>query len=188
MSEFWDKLTQGFEGRVSTSLDSYLGGRDLEGDHFNSVRLLSDTGRSKAALELPIKAGTRVTFMNNLGSLLSYENPPNHKMEGSVVTVRTADGDTTYHEDRVFVLWDDGVFRPIHREHLRRAAGNKKRASNVRMVMANLGDISMFFNSADNNSGDLVHKATEDLWSLDKDGDSYVLSRLFDDDGEPLKI
>ena len=189
MSDFWDDLTNRWEGtKVSSSMDAHLGGNRMEGDHFNSVRVLTDSGRAKAALKLPVKAGTRVSFVENLGSLLTYENPPSHKMEGTVVTVRTADGDTTYHHDRVFVQWDDGEFRSIHREHLRRANLNNKKASNVRMVVSNLGDLSNFFTASDKNGTDLIHKATEDLWSLEKEGGEYVLTRLFDDQGSPLKV
>lgn len=34
----------------------------------------------------------------------------------------------------------------------------------------------------------LVHQAEQDLWSLTKEGDSFVIRRLFDDTGEPLKV
>jgi len=188
MSEFWDDLTQRFEGRKSASFDDYLGGQTLDGEYYNSVRLLTESGRAKAALKLPVKAGTRVSFVDNLGSLLTYDNPPAGRSEGTVVTVRTADGDTTYHEDRVFVQWDDGEFRPIHREHLRLSSGNRKLASSVRMVVSNLGDLSMFFTASETGGTDLIHKATEDLWSLEQEGGQYVLSRLFDDTGDPLKL
>ena len=35
---------------------------------------------------------------------------------------------------------------------------------------------------------ELVHKATKDLWSFKKDGDNYVIERLFDESGNPLKV
>ena len=188
MSDFWDKLTEGYNGKVAASMDHYLGGRPFDGDHYNSVRLLTDSGREKASLKLPVKAGTRVSFVDNLGSLLTYDNPPAKGTKGTVVTVRTADGDTTYFDENVFVQWDDDVFRPIHRQHLRRASGNKKRASSVRLVTSNLGNLSDFFKEACNASGYLIHKATEDFWSLEKCQEGYVLSRLFDDNGSPLKV
>ena len=33
----------------------------------------------------------------------------------------------------------------------------------------------------------LVHKSTNDLWTLKKEGDDYFIERLFQDNGLPLK-
>lgn len=33
----------------------------------------------------------------------------------------------------------------------------------------------------------LINKSTNDLWALRKNGDSYVIERLFQDGGKPLK-
>jgi hypothetical protein len=33
----------------------------------------------------------------------------------------------------------------------------------------------------------LVNKATNDLWALMKEGDTFFIERLFQDDGQPLK-
>ena len=44
---------------------------------------------------------------------------------GEVVNVKSANGDITHHEGKVFVQWDDGKFRPIHSEHLRLATTGK---------------------------------------------------------------
>ena len=33
----------------------------------------------------------------------------------------------------------------------------------------------------------LVHKSTNDLWALRKEGESFFIERLFQDDGKPLK-
>jgi hypothetical protein len=50
---------------------------------------------------------------------------------------------------------------------------------------ASLGDLTQFLKRAD---GKLVHKSTSDLWSYSKDADgNFLVSRLFDDEGEPLK-
>ena len=51
--------------------------------------------------------------------------------------------------------------------------------------VANLGDLTHFLKRAD---GMLVHKSTNDLWSYSKDAEgNFLVSRLFDDSGEPLK-
>jgi len=49
--------------------------------------------------------------------------------------------------------------------------------------------VSAFFTPASSgNNDELVHKATKDLWSFHQDGDNYVIERLFDETGEPLKV
>jgi hypothetical protein len=179
--------TQGFSVDQSLSMDSLLQGRDLGGDYFNQMQRITESGRLAHALKLPVNSGTRVSFVTNTGSLLTYPDPPVAGMQGTVIKVRTAHGDATYQEDRVFVLWDDGKSRAIHREHLQRAKKSQKRSSAVRMMFSNLGDISYFFASSDG-EGELVHKATRDLWSYEKNGDGFVLERLFTEDGGPLKV
>ena len=52
------------------------------------------------------------------------------------------------------------------------------------MRVGSLGDLTDFLKIAE---GVLVHKSTNDLWSFAKDADGYVVSRLFDNSGEPLK-
>ena len=48
-----------------------------------------------------------------------------------------------------------------------------------------LGDLRAFLQR---NDGKLVHKSTNDLWSYAKDAEGgFIVSRLFDDTGEPLK-
>lgn len=181
MTNFWDDLTQGTYGDV-TSLDGALNRRLA--DKSSSVRLLTDKGREEAGLPLPAIAGTRVTFASNLGAVFSYPEPPHGGLKGTVVTVRTANGDDTSLDGMVFVKWDDSRFLPVHREHLRLAKGDR-RASSFRRVVA-FGDLDDFLKVA--GGSDLVHKATKDLWSLKMVDGEYVIERLFDEDGDPLKV
>jgi len=53
-------------------------------------------------------------------------------------------------------------------------------------VVSDLGDLSMFFNST-SRVDELVHKATKDLWAVKQTGGQYVIQRLFNDNGEPLR-
>ena len=132
-------------------------------------------------------SGRRVSFITNLDAVLTYDSFPDPGTRGTVVKVRTGSGDTTIADGRVFILWDDGKMRPIFARHLKSAPG--KTASNVRRVVADLGDLSSFFTPTA--AGDeLVHKATKDLWALTGagDGQGYVLERLFQEDGKPLKV
>jgi len=150
------------------------------------MRALTDSHRASTALKLPVNAGTRVAFKVNLGSVMTYSDVPHPACQGTVVTVKTAEGPATYQGANVFVLWDDNKFRSIRAEHLK-PGSPRKTASNYRMVVADLGDISSMFVSA-SSGDDLIHKATKDLWSVRKDGGQYVIERLFDDTGKPLKV
>ena len=179
--------TQGFSTNQSLSMDALLQGRELGGDYYNQVQRITAQGRLANALQLPVESGVRVSFITNTGSLLTYPDPPVSGMQGTVIKVRTANGDATYQDDRVFVLWDDGKSRSICREHLRRAKKSQKRSSAVRIMFSSLGDISYFFASSDG-EGELVHKATRDLWSYEKNEEGFVLERLFTEDGGPLKV
>lgn len=188
--EIGDDITWGDTGAI----DHILQGRTIEGAETTSIRALTEDSRKKGALELPVEAGTRVTFVANLGSVLSYDDIPEDRIAGTVVTVRSAAGDVTAYNDRVHVLWDDGKFRPIMAEHLRLAKSSDKRASSVRIRVSNFGDLSGFFEPAlwsgkkTASDKDLIHKATKDLWSFHKDGGEYVIERLFTEDGNPLKV
>lgn len=166
------------ESRMSSSLG---------GSAFTSMSMLTDKGRSASAIQLPQVAGTRVRFVANIGSVLTYDNVPDPSITGMVVTVKTADGPVTDQGGRVFVAWDDGVFRPIFAEHLRLAGPSQRRSSNVRMVVGSLGDISSMF-TANSREGELIHRSTKDLWAVKKDGGNFVIERLFNDEGKPLKV
>ena len=189
MSDFWDDMNEVYA--VESAIDHHLLEHELGGEHFQQLRKLTEKDRKRNALELPVEAGARVSFTANIGSLLTYPDPPDDGLEGTVVTVRTAQGDTTFQDERVFVTWDDGQFRAIFAEHLRRAKGNRKQARNVRLVLSDLGDLSNFFvpvGGSGKKAEDLVHKATKDLWSFRQEGDQYVIERLFQENGEPLQV
>ena len=182
---FWDDMSGAFV--VESSLDQHLQANEEEGSSSRSMRDLTDKSRMANALRLPIDAGSRVSFIANLGSVLSYSDIPDDGMEGTVVTVKTGAGHTTSLDERVFVHWDDGKFRPILAEHLRLAKSSKKMARSVRMVVGDLGDLSGFF-QASGREDELIHKSTQDLWAFKQDGEQFVIERLFDDTGKPLKV
>lgn len=187
-TEFWDDLVLGQQSKTSSSLDAHLQAREEEA-WTSGIRLLTDRGREAAALQVPVEAGSRVAFVTNIGSVLTYPDPPPPDSLGSVVMVRTAEGDQTSMGDLVFVKFDDGRFLAIHREHLRSAAASTKTASSFVRRAASLGDLSGFLRWGSEDSSDLVHKATRDLWSFSRtDEGDIVLARLFNDTGEPLKV
>ena len=282
--DFWASLTENSSSQLLTAaMDTHLSGKAI-GESFEGVRALSDAGRAKQALSLPVEVGTRVAFTGGLGAVLTYENPPETGSTGTVVHVKRAGGNLTSHGGKVFVSWDDGHFLPVHAEHLRLAgqpAGRVKRQASfpsldregkekqVRMILdalkllshhhikpkvdtdkdgwvqisfpayasmaaayienhldeqlgrsapftvsgggnmvyidvgedergaryarqnvstvrvASLGDLTSFFTKV--GSDTLIHKSTHDLWSLKRDAGGYVIERLFDDNGGPLK-
>lgn len=185
MSKFWDDMQNAFI--ADSSLDLHLQGKTLGGKQATTIRELTEAGRLANALETPSEAGTRVRFESNIGSVLTYDDVPDPNAEGTVILVKTAMGKMTSMDDRVFVLWDDGKFRPIMAEHLRPASTITRRAKNFRIVVSNLGDISNLFTAA-TASDELIHKSTKDLWSFKKQGEDFVIERLFNDTGSPLKV
>jgi hypothetical protein len=167
--------------------------QSLEGDYYKSVRQLVKASQEEgrlSAFDLPLEAGTRVSFLTDLDSVLTYTDYPGEDMGGTVVTVRSASGDGTYNDGLVHVLWDDGRFRSIAARHMQLEKRPIKRAKTgdpIRIVTSNLGDLSHFFVQAQSRPNELIHKATQDLWSFRKDGDNYVIERLFDMNGDPLQ-
>lgn len=255
--DFWASLTENSSSQLLTAaMDTHLSGKAI-GESFEGVRALSDAGRAKQALALPVEVGTRVAFVGGLGAVLTYENPPETGDMGTVVHVKSAGGNLTAHEGKVFVSWDDGRFLPVHAEHLRAAASKrdpdiwwlvaeenrilggpftdtigaqaamlrlapetrrktlvtihkmlpkhlradalsraeskgvalkaagrvKRQASTLRV--ASLGDLTSFFTKVGTDT--LIHKSTRDLWALKQDASGFLIERLFDDSGEPLK-
>ena len=144
-NDFWGVMQGAFT--VESAIDHHLQEKTLKGPRTTSLQALTDASRAASALPVTERAGTRVRFTSNVGSILTYDDSPADGMEGIIVTVRTGNGDTTHQDGNVFVLWDDGQLRAIRAEHLRLARASK-RASSVRMVVSDLGDISSFFSRA----------------------------------------
>ena len=173
MSDFWNDLTNGYVNTTTTAIDDHL-----KRAEDTSMQALTDKGRLDMALPFPAIEGTRVSFETNIGSVLTYPDPPEGHVLGTVVTVRTPEGDSTSMGDMVFVKWDDDRLMTIDRRHLRVA----------RMRVSSLGDLTDFMRvSGDDKSGELVHKSTKDMWSVAEDGESWVIERLFDDSEGPLE-
>ena len=182
---FWEEMRTAFT--VDSAIDTVLQERTIEGPRSTAMRALTDQAKAAKALPLPQPSGTRVKFVANLGSVLSYDDVPDGNLGGTIITVKTAEGNLNHREGRAFVLWDDGKFRPILAEHLRLASQKNRVASVVRMSAGNLGDLSGLFASS-GREDELVHRATKDLWAFRQEGGQYVIERLFDDTGKPLKV
>ena len=122
MSDFWEKIAANPSSHLLTgAMDSHLSGKAV-GESFEGVRALTDGSRAAKALDLSTAAGTKVSFAGELGAYLTYDDVPPKGSVGEVVNVKSANGDITNHDGKVFVQWDDGKFRAIHAEHLRLAS------------------------------------------------------------------
>jgi len=188
MSHEEDELYGGLNFGAPSSLDTYLQGREEQLAN-KGLRALTDQGRAANAFQIQAAVvGTRVAFITNIGSVLQWRDPPSDGSEGTIVMVRTGDGDQTSLNGLIFVKFDNGQFLQVDPEYLRSAVGNTKVASSFTRRVANLGDLSGFLRWGSDDS-DLVHKATRDLWSFETtDKGEFVISRLFKDTGEPLKV
>lgn len=188
MSDFWDDFIS--SPMTASPSEEFLSPEDrLDKSGSSGLRDLTSYGKLSYDFGSGVPAGTRVAFADDMSALLSYTNPPEPGSEGTVVMVRAAGGDATTNDGRAFVKWDDGGFGAIRFEHLvRPGSANKKASSAFAMRFSNLGDLSLMFGASPEQSDDLVHKATKDLWSFRKDGEDYVIERLFDEGGGPLKV
>lgn len=155
-------------------MDAHLSGNTTVQDYV--------LGRTASMGSTP--SGTRVAFDGKLSSLLAYSEPPERGDMGTVVMVRTAMGDTTEHDGLVFVKFDGGRFMGVHRAHLVAAPTTIRKAHAVRMNVTAMGDLTDFLKSA---GEDLIHKSSKDLWKLSKTDGEFVIERLFDETGNPLK-
>lgn len=182
--DFWAEMADMHV--IDTAIDTHLTGKKLGGPGMSALQALTDAGRAANGLRLPLKAGTRVKFIANLGSVLTYADLPGDGMAGTVVTARTSEGHATGDDKRAFILFDDERLRAIQPEHLRMATGEKQ-AGGFSRTYASLGDLTSFFSVNASRDDELVHKATKDLWSFRRDGGQYVIERLFDENGKPLK-
>ena len=181
MSDFWDDMIGGYVPRINEAIDNHLSGSKIADTRTTSLQALTDKGREAASIPLPVPEGTRVSFIANVGSVLTYPDPPEEGAIGTVVGVHTSLGHKTSHEDMVFVRWDGttGVMT-VDKRHLRVDA----------MRVASLGDLSDFFivvGGASDKSGELIHRSTEDMWAFHQDGDSWVINRLFEETEDPIK-
>jgi hypothetical protein len=176
---FAGDATLDFSGQyLSASAD------DVAVRRFSGRTAVRDLLRSTPSLTYPPTTGARVAFSTSIEALMSYPNPPAGGSVGTVITVRTASGDVNHHEGMVFVRWDDGRMMQVYANHIRPSTGRQRIADAVSQRIAGLGDLTEFFKVAKDT---LVHKSTKDLWSLKKVGEEFVIERLFDETGDPLK-
>jgi hypothetical protein len=124
----------------TAAMDSFLSGRMIGGETFQSVSNLTDSGRARVALELPVDAGTRVVFSGGLGLVLPDAlNQINPGAKGVVIQARTATGaSTATPSGEVFVRWDTGKLSKVPHTMLKAERVAVKHASSFTTRMAML--------------------------------------------------
>ena len=147
-----------------------------------SISDLTDRKRKKS--KTSFNEGVRVVAHTNNGILIPGQLPK-AGTKGTVVAVETPDGKITSLEDEVFVRFDTrNKIDRISSDFLKVAS---MKVSNLDEHFIVLSGPSLM--SVASEQPTLIHKSSEDLWSvkLSEDG-SYEVERLFDDNGDPLKI
>jgi len=138
---------------------------------------IRDLVHVKKAKTSSLVDGARVYAYHNNGMLIPG-NLPSQGTKGTVVAVNTMSGRKTAMDGQVFVKWDNS--NKITQAPL----------TNVRLASKKVSSLEGFYVVAGTNlEGELVHRSSKDLWSvkLGEDG-KYDIERLFDDNGEPLKV
>jgi hypothetical protein len=175
----WDEISF-TDNRKTAGLDEILSERLTPSDLVDKKRVASRAKKSSQFVE-----GVRVVSHTNNG-LLIPNTLPLAGTKGVVVSVKTASGDVTQMDGEVFVKWE-GRGHKIDRapiDFLRVAS--KKVASLEDFIV--LSGPSLITASADT-EGELVHKSTKDLWSVKVSADGlYEIERLFDENGDPIKV
>lgn len=171
---FFNELFLGNTAKTA-SMDTVLG---------KDVVSLTDRERTKRA-RVSYEEGARVYAYTNNGLILP-SGFPNMGTKGSVVSVKTASGDTTSMDGDVFIRWDGrNRIERAPLEFVRRAS---TRVANLDDFVFLSGNSSLQALASQRDSPNLIHKSTKDLWSVKlSDDGSYEIERLFDGNGEPLK-
>lgn len=138
-----------------------------------------------AALDRPVEArvaeiacGTPVRYDDSFAARLASRHPPAPGSLGVVVRLREPAP-----EGYAWVRFA-GVRAPSLVYAGALTETGKPKPSMSRRIASRM-DLTGFMRTA---SGDLVHAAEDDLWNLRKcDDGSYIIERLFDADGNPLK-
>ena len=154
-----------------------------------NISELTDRGRKNRAKASNFEDGMRVVAHTNNGVVIPGQLP-RAGTKGTVVSVKTATGDVVSLDGEVFVRFDgrDNIDR-IPANFLR-VASMKVADINDHFIVLSGPNLSASFMSHVGGESTLVHKSTQDLWSMkvSEDGKSFDVERLFDDNGNPLKV
>ena len=137
--------------------------------------------------------GLHVLFANTIEAMMSYNDSPEPGTKGKVISARTDGRVSTSYDGRVFVKFEDGKSRAIVASHLvvsEKQPQKKGKTASRSIRVASIDDLlnGLYGDYVKIAEDTLVHRATKDLWSLHQDAGGYVIERLFNDNGSPLKL
>jgi hypothetical protein len=171
----WDNNDISFTSNSKTSgIDAIL-----------STNMIDLVGRKNKKEAATFKEGSRVVAFTNNGIVIPGQLPSSGT-KGTVVTVETVNGPTTHLGNEIFVRFDGrNKIDNVPADFLKLAS---MKVSNLDEHFIILSGPSLMSHIASGENA-LVHKSTKDLWSVkvSEDG-TYDVERLFDDDGNPLKV
>ena len=149
---------------------------------------LTDRSRQNKREALNFEDGMRVVAHTNNGVILPGQLPTSGT-KGTVVSVKTATGDVTSLDGEVFVKFDGRNKIDRIPSSFLRVASMKVASIDDHFIVLSGPNLTASFLSQAGGESTLVHKATQDLWSMkvSEDG-SFDVERLFDDNGDPLKL
>jgi hypothetical protein len=67
------------------------------------------------------------------------------------------------------------------------ATAARSKTAAVKTARVKIGSLQQLDGFQRISSDTLIHKSTQDLWALRKVGEEYLIERLFQDNGQPLK-
>lgn len=148
---------------------------------------ITDRGRKNKTKALNFEDGMRVVAHTNNGVVIPGQLP-RAGTKGTVVSVKTATGDVVSLDGEVFVRFDGRNNIDRIPAAFLRVASMKVSSLDEHFIVLSGPNLSASFMSQAGEST-LVHKSTQDLWSMKvSDDGSFDVERLFDDNGNPLKV
>jgi len=176
------------------SMDVYF---DPKNYQVNENRAMSDFFYSEQ-----FKYGDRVKYIGGMeGKMLLGQDAPQDGETGVIVKVRTSMGNITHFAGKIFVLWDsmDRIV-PVPYELLENTGEDiddvdfqedgpiSKKAFDY---VSSVDDLKKHFvvkgPTSNPMEAELIHKSSQELWSLEKSGSGFRIQRLFNPNGDPIK-
>lgn len=151
------------------------------------------------------KYGDRVVYQGGMeGKMLLGQDAPNDGETGIVVKVKTSMGNISHFGGKIFVFWDSSDrIVPVPYQLLENTgediddldlADNPKENITVKKAfdyVSSVEDLKKHFfvrgPTTNPQEAELIHKSSQELWSLEQVGTGYRIQRLFDPNGAPIR-
>ena len=152
------------------------------------------------------KYGDRVRYKGGMeGKIILGEDTPQDDETGVVVKVRTSMGNITHFGGKIFIFWDsmDRIV-PVPHELLENTGediddlelsdnpqSNVITAKKAFDYVSSVDELKKHFvvrgPTSNPQEAELIHKSSQELWSLEQSGAGFRIQRLFDPNGAPIK-